>query len=145
MASSKISVAYLFERIAPRQDKRGVMILMSCIGAWTVFAVFGTAFSCSGHVYWDAQCSGGGWVAFPIIVTNLITDVMLSFWMVPRIWKLQASMQHRVVPVLLMSSRLLVCVAEVGQLGVLGHLGSFVGNDAPDATWRSVAPDTIAM
>ncbi|TKA64344.1 hypothetical protein B0A55_09545 [Friedmanniomyces simplex] len=142
-AGAKISVAFLFERIAPRQDKRGITILLCAISVWIVFAIFGTAFACGGKIHWGAECGAGSWLAFPILVTDMGTDVMLSFWMVPRIWKLQANMQHRIVPILLMSSRFLVVVAEAGLIGYLGHLRAFKGLNPADATWNAATPETI--
>ncbi|KAK5699246.1 hypothetical protein LTR17_023413 [Elasticomyces elasticus] len=141
-AAAKISVAFLFERIAPRQDKRGIAILLGAIGFWTLFAVFGTAFACRGQVHWGARCGAGGYLAFPILVIDMGTDVMLSFWMIPRIWKLQADIEHRIVPILLMSSRFLVVIAEAALIGYLGHFRAF-GTIYADATWYGATPRTI--
>jgi hypothetical protein len=144
-SAAKISVAFLFERIAPRQDKRGVTILLAAIGVWVVLAVFGTAFSCSGHVSWDAKCTSGSWVAFPIVALDAVTDAMLAFWMVPRIWGLQAKLEHRLVPILLMASRALVVLAEIGLLGVLGRLKTRPAAQQADATWYGVDAATVTM
>ena len=144
-AAAKISVAFLFERIAPRQDKRGITILLGCICAWIVFAVFGTAFACSIHPSATAKCGAGAYVVFPVIITDLITDAMLAMWMVPRIWKLQASVQHRFVPIMLMSSRLLVCAAEIGLLAVIGKQSYTYTEGLPDYSWEQTTIATVGM
>ena len=140
-ACAKLSVAFLYERIAPRQDRRGIAILLGCIGAWIVFAIFGTAFTCEGKVYWGARCSSGGWVELPIIITNCLTDGMLALWMVPRLWKLQTSARDRALPILLMGSRILCCAAELGLLGYLAQLRArVVSIYSADSTWTVRIP-----
>ncbi|KAK4553244.1 hypothetical protein LTR86_009774 [Recurvomyces mirabilis] len=144
-AAAKISVAFLFERIAPRQDKRGIAILLGCICAWVIFAIFGTAFACSLHPSATAKCGAGAYVIFPIIVTDLITDAMLALWMVPRLWKLQADIQHRLIPIMLMSSRLLVCFVEIGLLVTLGQQSSTFDRGSPDYSWEQTTTAAVAI
>ena len=144
-AAAKISVAFLFERIAPRQDKRGITILLGCICAWIIFAVFGTAFACSVHPSATQKCGAGAYVVFPVIATDLITDAMLALWMVPRIWKLQADFEHRFVPIMLMASRLMVCAAEIGLLVVVGRQSSDYTEASPDYSWDQTTIATVGM
>ncbi|KAK5127956.1 hypothetical protein LTR85_005073 [Meristemomyces frigidus] len=134
---AKLSVAFLYERLAPRQDKRGIAILLSCVGAWIVFAFIGTAFACNAKLSYTANCTTDGYLSFPIIVTDLVTDAMLAFWMVPRVYKLQASRQHRIIPILLMSMRILVCCLEAGQIGYLAKLRSRTSYNMSDKTWNA--------
>ncbi|KAK5173709.1 uncharacterized protein LTR77_002390 [Saxophila tyrrhenica] len=144
-AAAKVSVAFLYERLAPRQDKKGITILLSAIGFWVVFAFIGTAFSCGVQVDWDASCSAGSWVEFVVIALNFVTDLMLAVWMVPRIWKLQARTKDRVLPIMLMGSRVLVCALQIGQLGVLGHLRVNHPFHSNDDTWTEVTYWTITI
>lgn len=113
---AKLSVAFLYDRLVPRQDKRGIQLLMGVISAWIVFAVFGTALQCGATVSWARQCATQGYLLYPIVATNLLTDGLLGFWMLPRIWNLQASLEDRVLPCMLMGSRLLVCVLQAGWI-----------------------------
>ncbi|KAK4546656.1 hypothetical protein LTR36_001874 [Oleoguttula mirabilis] len=133
---AKLSVVFLYERLAPRQDKRGIAVLLSCVSAWVIFALIGTAFTCNTKLSYAAKCPTDGYLVFPIIGTNLVTDAMLAFWMVPRVYKLQASRQHRIVPIVLMSMRLLVCCLEAGQIGYLVKVRSHASFNGSDKTWN---------
>lgn len=144
-AAAKLSVAFLYERLAPRQDKRGIAILLSTIGVWIVAAVFGTAFACGVQIDYEASCPAGGWVDFAILILNFLTDLMLAVWMIPRLWQLQARLEDRILPIMLMGSRILVCVLQLGQLGVLGRFSASNEFDARDETWKEVTFWTIAM
>lgn len=144
-ACAKLSVAFLYERIAPRQDKKGITILLSCIGVWIVLALFGTAFACEGKVYWQAKCHSGGWVEFPIVICNLITDAMLSVWMVPKLYRLQAKARDRILPIMLMASRLLVCAVELALLVWLANSRSKVSYQNEDSTWTFTTGFTLGM
>ena len=144
-AAAKLSVAFLYERIAPRQDKKGIAIVLSVIGVWIVFALFGTAFECGVQIHWGAQCSSGGWVDYVVIALNFITDLMLAVWMIPRIWNLQARLKDRILPIMLMGSRVLVCVLQLAQLGVLARMRANNPVRGADETWTVVTLWTIAM
>lgn len=144
-SAAKLSVAFLYERLAPRQDKRGIAILLSCIGIWIVFAFFGTAFGCNTSLTYQSHCSTGGYLRFPIIVTNLITDGMLAFWMLPRIYYLQANWHHRIVPMVLMSTRFLVCCMQIAQLGYLADLRGRESYDSADRTWNASTAWSLTM
>lgn len=143
--AAKLSVAFLYERLAPRQERRGIAVLLSCIGVWIIFAFFGTAFACNAKLTYNNHCSTHGYLRFPIIITNLMTDAMLAVWMLPRIYHLQASWRHRIVPMVLMSTRLLVCFVQVGQIGYLADIGSRVGYNRSDRTWNASTSTCLAM
>jgi len=80
-----------------------------------------------------------------VIGLNFVTDLMLAVWMVPTIWNLQARSKDRVLPIMLMGSRVLVCILQLGQLGVLGQLRTNHPFHGPDETWTQVKYWTIAM
>ncbi|RMY26093.1 hypothetical protein D0867_00278 [Hortaea werneckii] len=144
-SAAKLSVAFLYERIAPRQDKRGIAILLSCIGVWILFAFFGTAFACNTTLKYSAHCSTGGYLRFPIIVTNFVTDAMLAFWMLPRIYHLQANWNHRIVPMVLMSTRFLVCCVQLGQIGYWADVRESSEYDEADRTWTAVTGYSLGI
>lgn len=134
-SAAKLSVAFLYERLVPRQDKKGIRVLMAVIAAWIVFAVFATAFQCGGSVSWAQECSAEGYLLFPITATNLLTDALLGCWMLPRIWNLQASLRDRLLPCMLMGSRLLVCVLQLGWIIYEASQRTQGQYNGPDRTW----------
>ena len=141
MVAAKASIAMLYERIAPRQDARGINLLSCCIGAWAVLALFGQAFQCGATVAFQPQhCTTGGAIQYPIIAFNIVTDAMLAFWMAPRIWSLQSERKNRVVPIVLFATRILVCIAALAQIAVFAHNLRRV-----DQTWAAVVPWTLTM
>lgn len=71
-ACSKFSVMFLYERLAPRQNKTGIRILLGAISAWTIFAVFATALACGGDISWGSECPAQSYIAFPVLATDLI-------------------------------------------------------------------------
>lgn len=144
-SAAKLSVAFLYERIAPRQDKRGIAILLSCIGLWILFAFFGTAFACNTTLKYSDHCSTEGYLRFPIIVTNFVTDAMLAFWMLPRIYHLQANWNHRIVPMVLMSTRFLVCCVQLGQIGYWADVRKSSEYDEADRTWTAATGYSLGM
>lgn len=144
-SAAKLSVAFLYDRLVPRQDKRGIRILMAVIGAWIVFAVFATAFQCGVTVSWARKCSTEGYLLFPIAATNLLTDALLGFWMLPRIWNLQASLKDRLLPCLLMGSRLLVCVLQLGMIIYEAAARTSGPLDGADRTWTLTTTWVISI
>jgi hypothetical protein len=122
------------------------MVLLASIGFWVAFALFGTAFECGGVVHWGADCSAaGGGIKFAIIATNFITDAMLAVWMVPTMWGLQARFKDRILPILLMGSRVLVCMLQIAEIGVLARLHAEEPYPDPDSTWNNVNLWTISV
>jgi hypothetical protein len=144
-AAAKLSVVYLYERLVPRQDKRGIRLLMIIIGVWIMIALFSTAFACGVSIDYADSCPSGGWVDVIVLILNFLTDLMLAVWMIPRLWKLQARVEDRVLPIMLMGSRVLVCVLQIAQLVVLGRLSASGQFDDRDETWNEVTLWTIAM
>lgn len=134
-ACAKLSVCFLYERLVPRQDKKGIRILIGVVGAWIVFAVFATAFQCGVSVSWARQCSTEGYVLFPIVATNFLTDAILGGWMLPRIWNLQANLRDRLLPCMLMGSRFLVCVLQLAWIIYEATARSRISYNNPDRTW----------
>lgn len=141
MSLAKASVVLLYERIAPRQDGRGVAILSVSVGFFALFSLLAQGLQCGATtVYHPDQCSTNGVLQYCIIVLNIITDILLSVWMIPRIWSLQASLRQRTVPCILFGLRLIVCVMALCQLIVVSrHL------QAEDQTWGQTASWTLAM
>ncbi|GAB7358022.1 hypothetical protein MBLNU230_g0187t1 [Neophaeotheca triangularis] len=141
MSLAKASVVLLYERIAPRQDGRGVAILSVSVGFFALFSLLVQGLQCGATtVYHPDQCSTNGVLQYCIIVLNIITDILLSVWMIPRIWSLQASLRQRTVPCILFGLRLIVCVMALCQLIVVSrHL------QAEDQTWGQTASWTLAI
>jgi len=143
--AAKFSVACLYMRLVPRQERKAINVVFAILGVWSVFAIFATAFECGGSVSWSNECSTGGYLFFPVAATNLITDGLLGCWMLPRIRKLQASLRDRLLPCLLMGSRLLVCVLQLGMIIYVGQRLNDGILRGDDRTWTATTSFIIAI
>ncbi len=107
MTFAKLSATFLIDRITPL-SRRSKMILFPTIAAWTVFALFARAFEC-GVPHWNPhsmKCGHGG-VLITVIVTNIITDLMLAFWIIPTVWELNIARELRIFATVLFGTRAL--------------------------------------
>ena len=75
---AKFSMAFLYKRIAPQQNKLGIRILLGTVSVWIVFAVFAIAFACGGDASWGAECPTNDYVLPPVAATNFIRSVFIS-------------------------------------------------------------------
>jgi len=135
MASAKMSVAMLLGRIIP-DYRNSASVSFSAIAGWALFSLFAVAFGCSLPRPWDllfSQCStSGGKLLYPVIIFNILTDVMLSFWVLPYISTPTMKVKKRVLVCSLFGARLTVLFPAIAQLVLLsGYLRS------PDKTWAS--------
>lgn len=78
---------------------------------FAIFAVFATAFQCSGNAprYWIITphgCRNGG-LEYAVVVFNMITDVWLAVVALPTLWQLQTVMSRRLRAMALLGARLL--------------------------------------
>ena len=74
------------------------------------------------------------------IVNTSTADAMLAVWMVPIIWRLQASVQDRLLPCMLLGSRLSVCALQLSSIAYMARTASrgrspFHG---ADSTWTAI-------
>jgi hypothetical protein len=106
-AAAKVSVVMLFRRITPTSTPAHYVFL-GCIGAWSIISIFMTAFQCQLPTPWifvPSQCSTHGYVQYPYIIFNMVTDIMLATGILPTVWKLNTSRETRMAVVMLFASR----------------------------------------
>jgi len=109
MGAAKISVAMLFKRIAS-PARSFFVVPLSLAAIWVMFSVFSLAFQCSSSEPWVFQpshCSTHGYLQYAVIVLNMLTDTMLSFGVLPTVWRLQMQKSTRMLLVCLFASRIL--------------------------------------
>ena len=107
--AAKVSVVMLFRRIAPAA-RRTHYIFLACIGFWALISTFMIAFQCQlpdPWVFVPSQCATHGNMQYPVIVFNMMTDIMLATGILPTVWKLNTSRETRVAVILLFASRLM--------------------------------------
>ena len=105
--AAKVSVVMLFRRLAPAA-LRAHYIFLACIGFWAFISTFAIAFQCQlpqPCVFIHSQCATHGNLQYPVIIFNMITDIMLSTGILPTVWKLNTSRETRVAVILLFASR----------------------------------------
>lgn len=109
MACAKLSVVLLTSRVVV-QTPRSLYIALSVVAAWAVFSLISTAFQCQLPTPWEfipSTCSSHGYVQYPVIATNILTDVALTGWVLPTFWKLNATKEMRVTAMVLFGLRIM--------------------------------------
>ena len=118
MASAKMSVAMLLDRIVT-YSRRAAWFSYSAITAWALFSLFAVAFGCSLPNPWDllfSQCSThGAKLLYPIIIFNILTDVMLSIWVIPYVWVLKMEAKDRLLVRVLFGARLVSVTLRIAS------------------------------
>lgn len=110
MACAKFSVCYLYNRLEFYTSWRIHLISVTSAAAWTVFAVFALAFSCSLPSPWlisSSHCTSGSGIMIAVAVVNAVTDAVLALYPVPALWQLTMSLHSRLTVIALFSSRIL--------------------------------------
>ncbi|TVY20839.1 hypothetical protein LARI1_G002173 [Lachnellula arida] len=134
MTFAKVSVVLLMKRITLTAERSWGIVLVSCC-LWGVFSFLAFAFQCGipgPWVYVPSQCTTRGKLQYPVIVLNIVTDVILSVGMLPTVWKLRAPLETRVTVMILFALRLFVPALSIGELAaVAASLGD------PDQTYAS--------
>jgi hypothetical protein len=77
---------------------------------WGVFSLLAVAFQCGLPHPWifnPTTCATKGAMMYPVIIMNIITDVILGTWILPTLWKLLMDQERRVMVVVLFGSRLM--------------------------------------
>jgi hypothetical protein len=109
MAAAKTSVAMLFRRIASATHL-SYYITVALVAGWAIFSLFAIAFQCSKPELWvlePSQCRTHGYLQYPVIVLNMLTDALLSFGVIPTIWNLQMRKVTRLYLICLFGFRIM--------------------------------------
>lgn len=112
--AAKVSFLQLCERVAPRDPKQ-YNIVFGMVTFWGVFSEFAVAFSCGVPRPWyfdPRTCDTKGAMYYPVIIMNIITDVILGTWILPTLWKLLMDQERRVMVVALFGSRLMWVITK---------------------------------
>ena len=105
MALAKLSSALLIERVIP-QTRKAKSILLGMIAIFAIFSPFAISFRC-GIPEWTMQsleCRNGG-LAIAVIVSNIVTDLLLAFWMVPALWEMSLNKEKNLAAATLFGVR----------------------------------------
>ncbi|KAF1970897.1 hypothetical protein BU23DRAFT_600631 [Bimuria novae-zelandiae CBS 107.79] len=123
--AAKVSFLQLCERVAPRKPKE-YNIVFSMVTFWGVFAMFAIAFQCGLPKPWmfdPSNCVTKGIMYYPVIIMNILTDIVLGTWILPTLWHLLMDQDRRVIVIVLFGSRLIVaCVATAQLISVVRHI-----------------------
>lgn len=108
MTFAKLSVIWLVRRIPGDRSMRKPCFIASIgVALWTVFSIFALLFQCGVKLPWvytPKKCTGGVWYA--VVLLNLLSDAVLSFFFAPTLWKLQTSRSQRLKVISLFAIRI---------------------------------------
>jgi hypothetical protein len=148
MALAKVSVLVLMLRLWPFGPtlRRACFVTGAAIALWMVFSVLALALQCGiprPWVYTAERCAGRGAVWYPVVLLNIVTDLVVATLFLPLIRKLQMPPSKQMLVGLLFASRLLcaplfslfnpakrawpliifrVCAGGIAQLALLPHV-----------------------
>ncbi|KAH8665725.1 hypothetical protein BGZ60DRAFT_409771 [Tricladium varicosporioides] len=136
MAASKTSVVMLFKRIAQTANRsyKGGLIM---VALWGIFAFLVIAFQCQLPKPWvfiPSQCNTHGYLQYPVIILNILTDVLLATGIFPTIWKLNLKRDTRITVMILFGMRIVVPALAIGELVAVANSIKNV-----DQTWVNLA------
>ena len=107
MAFAKLSVVLLSDRVAPRET-HARKAMLALVGFWALFAILAIAFQCGLPEPWvfaPQHCTTKGALYYPIIILNILTDTLLTVWILPTVWKLLMDTSTRITVMCLFGSR----------------------------------------
>lgn len=67
------------------------------VGLWFVFSILALSLQCDSPrwEYRPSRCAGEGALWYPVIILNIITDIMVSFLFAPTVMKLQMNLHQK--------------------------------------------------
>jgi hypothetical protein len=111
VSCAKGSAAAIVYQIVGIVHKRLRHTLLITTTAYIIFAMFATAFQCSGSApqYWlyTPWVCGNGSLAYATIILNMITDLWLAVIALPIVWRLQTALPKRLRVMALLGARTL--------------------------------------
>lgn len=108
---SKISAALLSKR-AVLIKSRYFYSFMAAVVAWMLFYLFAAAFQCRLPNPWillPSNCPLRGDLQYAVTSFNMITDFILSVWVIRPVWKVNMPKQDRIIVIILFGARIM-CV-----------------------------------
>jgi len=111
IACGKASAAFLVQRIALLK-LRYLHAFLAVVAAWTVFSLLATAFQCHLPYPWilePSNCPTRGYLQYVVTAVNMITDVILSTWVIGPVWKIEMVQRDRLLVIFLFGVRIM-CV-----------------------------------
>lgn len=105
--AAKVSFLQLCERVAPREP-RDLHIVTGMVYFWGLFSILAIAFQCGLPDPWvfdPSDCPTKGFMYYPVIIMNMITDLVLATWILPTLWNLLLDQDRRILVVMLFGSR----------------------------------------
>ncbi|KAF2816974.1 uncharacterized protein BDZ99DRAFT_513240 [Mytilinidion resinicola] len=135
MAFAKTSFFLLADRVAP-QFPRTFYSIIAMIAAWAVFSILSISFQCHlprAWVYVPSDCPTHGYLQYPIIIGNALTDAFLALWFLPTIWRVLIDKNKRIAVIALFGTRILVSFTAIAQMVIVGI--NLHKKDQTRATW----------
>lgn len=120
MAFSKASVSLLLRRLSVYQSSPcHSSVPVVAVGIYTIFSFFTSIFQCGLPSPWRVDVEScpyreGLWIT--TISLNILSDAILSVYVIPGIWKLNMAKAVRLTVVSLFMSRVIVCVSAAIEL-----------------------------
>ena len=111
IASGKLSAALLSQR-AVLLKSQYFQTFVAAVVAWTIFSLLATAFQCqlpNPWIFMPSNCPSKGYLQYPVTILNMVTDVILSVWVIGPVWRVNMAKLDRIIVVILFGTRIM-CV-----------------------------------
>jgi len=123
LAGAKLSIVLMFQRIDPIKLGRTTMKwLTPMVGIYMLVGLFLVAFQCKLPRPWVLsldRCPMREGIYLTITMFNILTDTVLSLWILPELRKLQLRRHTKNLVMWLFVSRFIVCIADMGRIAVI--------------------------
>lgn len=79
------------------------------VGLWLIFSIVALSLQCDSPrwEYRPQRCAGEGALWYPVIILNIVTDIVISFLFAPVVMKLQMNTHQKVTVTALFGFRLM--------------------------------------
>ncbi|KAJ5792529.1 uncharacterized protein N7503_008507 [Penicillium pulvis] len=144
MVLSKMSTILLVWKLTPSQSlRRSCVITAGIVVGWSIFAVLSIAFQCGlpdPWLYSPNRCAGEGALLYPIVVFNILTEVILVVQPFMMMRNVQMAWDKRVKILCSFSSRISIVGLGIAHLALIP---SFV--HSTDVSWDIVSWETVGQ
>ncbi|KAB8266926.1 hypothetical protein BDV30DRAFT_244788 [Aspergillus minisclerotigenes] len=144
MSISKMSTILLIWRLTPSKIlRRSCAVTAGIVVGWSIFAVLGIAFQCEmpgPWLYSPERCAGEGAIFYPIVVLNILTEIIIVVLPFLMMRNVQMARHKRVKILCSFSSRIIIVFLGIAHLALVPSF-----SHSTDVSWDIVNWEIVAQ